>query len=113
MKHVTSKKLGILRFSVALLALLTFSILLSGCDFLDNLRASILQKGGETIDAAAKKAEEVKDQIKKTKESVEKKVEDVQNAVKEVQEATNQVQEALDAVKKVTGGEDKNGTTTK
>ncbi|MBI4994232.1 hypothetical protein HZC21_01135 [Candidatus Peregrinibacteria bacterium] len=93
-----------------LIALIT---LLSGCEVLDNLRASILQKGGETIDAAVKKVKEVKDQVKKTKESVEKKVEDVQNAVKEVKEATDQVQEALDAVKKVTGGEDKNGTTTK
>lgn len=96
---------------IILLALIALIFTLSGCEFLDNLRASILQKGGETIDAAAKKAEEIKDQVKKTKESVEKKVEDVQNAVKEVQEATNQVQEALDAVKKVTGGED--GTTTK
>lgn len=98
---------------IILLALIALIIALAGCDFLDNLRTSILQKGGETIDAAAKKAEEVKGQIKKTKESVEKKVEDVQNAVKEVQEATNQVQEALDAVKKVTGGEDKNEITTK
>ena len=90
--------------------------LLTGCEFLDNLRASILKKGGETIDAASKKAEEIKDQVKKTKESVEKKVEDVQNAVKEVKEATNQVQEALDAVKKVTGdspNNNANGTTTK
>lgn len=93
-------------------AVIVLMILLSGCDFLDNLRASILQKGEETIDAAAKKVEEVKDQVKKTKESVEKKVEDVQNAVKEVKEATNQVQEALDAVKKVTGGEEKNNETT-
>lgn len=85
--------------------------LLSGCEFLDNLRSSILQKGGETIDAAAKKADEIKDQVKKTKESVEKKVEDVQNAVNEVKQAANEVQEAIDAVKKVTEGE--NGTTTK
>lgn len=100
-----------IRKFIYIFILLGLIFALAGCDFLENLRTSILQKGGETIDAAAKKAEEVKGQIKKTKESVEKKVEDVQNAVKEVQEATNQVQEALDAVKKVTGGEEKNGTT--
>lgn len=86
---------------------------LAGCEFLDNLRASILQKGGETIDTAVKKAGEVKEQVKKTKESVEKKVKEVQDAVNEVKEAADEVQEALDAVKKVTGGVEDSGTTTK
>lgn len=97
---------------ITFMALIALISILSGCDFLENLRTSILQKGGETIDAAAKKAEEIKDQVKKTKDSVEKKVEDVQNAVNEVKQAADEVQEALDAVKKVTGGEE-NGTSTK
>lgn len=102
----------VLKRSIAILILLVLIASLSGCEFLDNLRASILQKGGETIDTAVKKAEEVKDQVKKTKKSVEKKVKEVQDAVNEVKEAADEVQEALDAVKKVTDGEE-NGTSTK
>lgn len=77
---------------------------LSGCEFLSNLRAKILNQANTTADSVGKKVNEVGDQLQKTKESVEKKVEDVKNAVKEVGEA-------VDAVKKVTDGEE-TGTST-
>ncbi|MEK7524428.1 MAG: hypothetical protein AAB588_05370 [Patescibacteria group bacterium] len=70
--------------------------LLSGCQFLDNLRAKILKQTSDTASGITKTVENVNSQIKKTKDSVEKKVNDVRNAVKEVGEA-------VDAVKKVTG----------
>lgn len=83
-----------------IIAIITIAIIataLSGCKFLDDLRASILRKGEETVDTVTQKAKEVSDQIKKTKDQIEQKVQDVQNAVKEVNEA-------VDAVKKVTDG---------
>lgn len=78
--------------------------LLSGCEFLDNLRTKILNQANTTAESVTKKVNEVGDQLQKTKESVEQKVEDVKSAVKEVGEA-------VEAVKKVTGGETA-GTTT-
>ena len=96
-------------FQVFILAALLF--LLSGCELLDNLRASLfskipvkdLKKQAESvIDETQKKIEDVKQQIKTTKESIEKKVQDVQNAAREVNEAVKQVNEAAGAIKKVT-----------
>ncbi len=77
---------------------------LSGCEFLSNLRAKILNQANTTAQSVTKKVDEVGDQLQKTKESVEKKVEDVKNAVKEVGEA-------VDAVKKVTNDEEAGSST--
>ncbi|GEM_PF-5782853 len=86
---------------LAIVALLT---LLSGCEFLSNMRAKILNQANTTAESVTKKVGEIGDQLEKTKDSVDKKVQDVKNAVKEVGEA-------VDAVKKVTDGEDAGSST--
>lgn len=94
-------------------ALLTvLLLLLSGCEFLDNLRTKIRGQIDETVTNVGKKVEEVGGQIEKTKRSVEQKIEDIEKAAREVKEAAKEVNEAVEAVKKVTG-EETTGTTTK
>lgn len=85
-------------------AFLVLLILLSGCEFLSNLRSKILNQANTTAESVTKKVGEIGDQLEKTKDSVDKKVQDVKNAVKEVGEA-------VDAVKKVTDGEDAGSST--
>ncbi|MBI2638811.1 hypothetical protein HYW83_04450 [Candidatus Peregrinibacteria bacterium] len=97
--------LSITKFLIKVAWIFILIALLSGCEFLSNLRTKILNQANTTAESVTKKVDEVGDQLQKTKESVEKKVEDVKNAVKEVGEA-------VDAVKKVTEGETETGTTT-
>jgi peptidoglycan hydrolase CwlO-like protein len=84
--------------SLLVIGILALVGLLSGCEFLANLRTKILNQANTTAESVTKKVGEIGDQLEKTKESVEQKVEDVKSAVKEVGEA-------VDAVKKVTGSE--------
>lgn len=79
---------------------------LSGCEFLPNLRQKILGKADDTATQVTKKVEEIKAQIKEKKDAVDKKMKEAQTAVVEVQEA-------IDALKKLTGGLEKEaaGTT--
>lgn len=79
-----------------LITILILAILLSGCEFLDNLRLKILKQVDTTTENVTKKADEVKGQFNKTKDAINQKISDVENAAKEVKEA-------VDAVKKVTG----------
>lgn len=77
-----------------LVLLISLLFLLTGCQFLSDLRNSILQKTNKTV-------EDIGYQFEKTKMSVEQKAEEVEHAAKKVQEAAKEVKEAVDAVKKV------------
>lgn len=85
------------KFLLRLGILSTVLVLLSGCEFLDNLRAKILGQIDTTTSRVTQKAKEIQEQAEKTRAAVSQKVQDVQNAVREVGEA-------VDAVKKVTDG---------
>lgn len=77
-----------------LLVSLFIAASLAGCEWLDDLRASILKKTDETVQEVGKTVDEATAQVKKTKDAVEKKIDDVKNAAKELEEA-------VDAVKKI------------
>lgn len=86
---------GIFKISpMKILALSILLLLLTGCQWLNDLRNSILQKTNKTV-------EDIGYQYEKTKMSVEEKAQEVERAAKEVKEAAKEVKEAVDAVKKV------------
>ncbi len=84
---------------ISLLCILT--IFLSGCEFLNKIRAALWKQTEQTVQSVNEKVGAVGEQINKTAESVKQKVQDVTTAAEEVQKAADQIGEAVDAVRKI------------
>ena len=85
----------LLRLTFGITIFIVIASLLSGCQWLNDLRASILKKTDDTVTQVNTSIENTAAQLKKAKEAVDKKVQELQDAAKKVNDA-------VDAVKKVT-----------